>query len=778
MKSKYLNKLEFTKIVNILSTFSITDLGKKMCLSLTPLTSSESVKTLLQETTEANILLLRKSEPPIAPLENISAYLKILKGNGTLTTKALLDLATVLKISRELKQYINNGEIDITFSTIVVEYFNRLYSNLNIENTIFSSILDENTIDDRASANLYKIRQNERKTESEIRAKLNSYLNTKYIQEPIITIRNNRFVIPVKQEYKSNVNGLLHDTSSSGSTLFIEPMSVFELNNKLNNLKSEENTEIEIILSNLSSLFFNITDELESNIIEIGKIDFAFAKAKYAKSINATEPIINDKKIIDLKKARHPLIDKNKVVPINIEIGSTYTTLVVTGPNTGGKTVTLKTIGLLTSMAMSGLYIPAQEKSSIYVFDNIFADIGDDQSITESLSTFSSHITNIVEIINNATSESLILLDELGSGTDPVEGSSLAVSILENLSQKNIITIATTHYPEVKNYALTNPKFENASSEFDLETLSPTYHILIGVPGRSMAFEISKKLGLDKNILENAQSRINNETVHIEEILKNIYDNQMKIQNEKEKIENYSKLIENTKIELEQRKNELEAKETSIISDAKIKARNILLEAKEESDDIIKQLNSANNSEASKLRDKLNKKIKEIKPENKNSNYNKLDKNSIVENMPVFVTTLNQEGIVLSKPNSSNIVSVQIGSMKMNVSIENLAPSTNVNVKKANSTIHTSSKIENKNVSSEINLIGLNVDEALFLIDKYLDDAKLRKIPTVRIIHGKGTGILRSSIHRYLKTNKYVESFRLGTFGEGETGVTVVELRK
>ena len=430
-------------------------------------------------------------------------------------------------------------------------------------------------------------------------------------------------------------------------------------------------------------------------------------------------------------------------------------------------------------MAMCGLYIPATEKSSIYVFDKIFADIGDDQSILESLSTFSSHITNIVEILSNATSESLVLLDELGSGTDPVEGSSLAVSILEELSNKNIVTLATTHYPEVKNFALTNSNFENASSEFNLETLSPTYRLLIGVPGRSMAFEISKKLGISTSILDSAKKRISGDTIHVEELLKNIYDDKIFIQKEKEKIEKLSQEIENTKIVLENKKSDLFEKENTIISDAKIKARNILLDAKEEADEIIKKLNSVSASEASKIKEKLNKKIKDIKPDNsKNISKSKiLSKEDIKDNMNVFVTNLNQEGIIVGMPSSSNTVLVQIGSMKMNIPISNLAPSKKVEQNKM-SNVSTSAKIAKKNISSEINLIGYNVDEAIFALDKYLDDAKICKLPSVRIVHGKGSGALRNGIHKYLKTNKHVENFRLGTFGEGEMGVTIVEIKK
>ena len=776
MNNKYLEKIEFNKVIEILASFPITNLGKQYCLSVLPSPSYDEANYYIQETTEASIILDRKSTPPLAPISDITVSLKKLNSEGTLTTVELLEIARILKISRELKNYIQS-DIDISFLKILNLYFNNLYSNSNIENSIFSAIIDENTIDDMASDTLYRIRKNEKKIEADIRSKLASFLNSKYVQEPIITIRNNRFVIPVKQEYRSEVKGLLHDTSSSGSTLFIEPISVFELNNKLNELKTDENIEIEKIIATLSSLLYGLTDELEKNTVSIGKIDFAFSKAKYAKSINATEPILNTSKQIVLKNARHPLINKDKVVPISLNLGESFTSLVITGPNTGGKTVTLKTVGLLTAMAMSGLYIPTGENSSIYVFDNIFADIGDNQSIIESLSTFSSHITNIVQILNDATSESLVLLDELGSGTDPVERSSLAVSILEKLSSKNILTIATTHYPEVKNYALLNPKFENASCEFDIDTLSPTYKLLIGVPGRSMAFEISKKLGLDNNIIQNAKSRINEETVHIEELLKNIYDDKHFIQNEKEKIELYSKQIEETKKNLEEKEALLNEEQNKIISDAKLKARNILLDAKEESDEIIKNLSKANSSEATKLRKNLNKKIQDIKPDEIKKSNNLIDKSRIYEGMNVFVNNLNQEGIIVSVPNNSDVVLVQIGNIKMNINIANISAS-NIKKQAKTSSVSSSSKVAKKAISSELNVIGLNSDDAIFMVDKYLDDARICHLPSVRIIHGKGSGILRKAIHQFLKTNKHVESYRLGTFGEGETGVTIVEIKK
>ena len=777
MDTKFLNKLEFNKIIKNLSNFAVTKIGKEYCLNLTPIFNKKIVQELLKETTEAIIIKQRKSTPPIIDIPDITPHIKILNSSGTLNSKYLLELAHILKVSRELKQYFNNDDIDTSQFEILPEYFNNLYSNKNIEDKIFSAIIDENHIDDRASSKLYSIRNKQRSTENTIRESLASFLNKKYVQEPIITIRNNRFVIPIKQEFRGTVKGFVHDISSSGSTIFIEPLNIFELNNTLNSLKIEENIEIENILKELSSLFFNITDLLSNNLYNIGKIDFAFAKAKYAIEINATEPILNDNKYINLKNARHPLIEQSKVVPININIGDSFSTLVITGPNTGGKTVTLKTVGIIVLMAICGLYIPASENSSIYVFDNIYADIGDDQSISESLSTFSAHMTNIIQIVNNANSNSLVLLDELGSGTDPIEGSSLAVSILEYLHSLNILTIATTHYPEVKNYALINSGFENASCEFDLNTLSPTYNLLIGVPGKSMAFAISKKLGLKQEILDNASSKLNSDNINIEELLKNIYDNKISIQKEKQKIDNTLLEIENLKKSIENQKEEIEKSKSEIINKSKLEARKILLDAKDSANDLIKKLQDSKS--ASNVRNELNDKIKKLSMNNENipsKTSSKLKKEDIHIGLKVHVDTLNQEATILSFPNNSNMLSIQIGNMKMNINISDLSYSNSKEDKETKISKTYASSNKSKYFSPELNVIGLNVDEALFIIDKYIDDALLAKVNTIRIVHGKGTGKLRNGIHNYLKNNKRVKSFRLGLYGEGENGVTIVEL--
>lgn len=781
---KNLNKLEFNKIIDILSQFAITKEGKKLCFSLFPFYNKEKVLKVQNETTEALVLLFRKGDIPLYEIADITPYILLLDKNSFISSKALLDIANTLKVSRLLKEYYFENQLNE--SENLTNYFNNLYTNTRIESTIFSSIIDENNIADDASLKLASIRREIRKINQNVRNKLQTLLNSKYLQEPIITIKNNRFVVPVKSEHRNDIKGFVHDVSTSGSTVFIEPMSVFELNNTLNVLKNDEILEIEKILQKLSSLLFEITNELKNNYNLIGIIDFIFAKAKYSKETNSTPPIISDKKEINLKGARHPLIDSNMIVPISISLGSNYSTLVITGPNTGGKTVAIKTVGLLTAMAMSGLHIPAKENSSIYVFDNIFADIGDEQSIKESLSTFSSHIVNIVNITKKATKDSLILLDELGSGTDPIEGAALAISVLKFLNNISSLTLATTHYQEVKNYAMVTNNFENASLEFDIETLSPTYRLLIGVPGKSNAFEISKKLGLDESILSNAKEFINSDTINIEELLKNIYDNKLLIEKEKESIEKESENISKIKLALQNEKDDISSKKSEIISKAKVEAKNIILDAKEDANEILKEMeNSKDSKKLNKLRKNLNDKLDNysLKDETlKNEVTNSISLENAKIGTEVFVPSLNQTGSIISTPNNANKVMVQIGNIKMSFEISKLTliNSNKENKNNNNSSTNYSNKKDftPKNISTEINVIGYNVEEAIFAIDKFLDNAAISKLELVRIIHGKGTGILGKGIQKFLKTHPHVQSFRYGTFGEGEMGVTVVEIKK
>lgn len=670
-----------------------------------------------------------------------------------------MNLAYIFKLSQELKDYFNKDFLNLSEYPILTDLFSELYANKSVTDTILSCILDENTIDDKASKTLQSIRKKQKKLEQDIRTKLTDMLHSstysKYIQENVVTIRNNRFVIPVKEEYRSQIKGLIHDVSNAGSTVFIEPISVFEMNNELNGLKKEEELEIEKILQELTGLFYPYVKELQLDVDIIGRLDFIFAKAKYSKSIQATIPLINSKKEIHLKNARHPFISKDKVVPISLNLGDDFSVLVITGPNTGGKTVTLKTVGLLTCMACSGLAIPCDENSSIYVFDAIFADIGDDQSISDSLSTFSSHMLNIVEITKYATENSLILVDELGSGTDPLEGSNLAISILDHFKTIGSLTIATTHYQELKQYALVTDGFENASVEFDVSTLSPTYKLLVGIPGKSNAFEISKKLGLDESIISKAKSLMTSSQIDIENLLKNIYDNKSLIEKEKAKISEELERVTILRKSLEKENEDVKRQEQNLINNAKIKARNILLEAKEDANQIVKEMNSLTNSkDLENARNTLNTKIKNINllnntndNDNSNDSKNILDAKDIKPHMEVFVTNLGQNGIVLSHVSKSNEVQVQVGNLKMNVAIKHLKLP-NISAKNNSSLTVNNFKrsyhSKTKTVKTEINVIGLNVEEAIFVVDKFLDDALLSKLQTVRIVHGKGTGKLRN----------------------------------
>ena len=592
-----LDKLEYSEIIKLISNYCKTYIGKETVLKLSPCFDSDEVSHLLEETTEAMDISIKKSNIPVCEIPNIDIWIKQLESTNVLSAKALIDVATILKVSRELKEFFfKDPSFNTNSFSILFDYFNSLYVNKNIESTIFEKILDENTIADNASPKLSSIRKNKKKAEQAIRDKLDSIIHSssysKYLMEPIVTIRNDRFVIPLKQEYRNMIKGFIHDISSSGSTVYIEPLAIFEINNEINNLKIEENIEIEKILQNLSILLYKYTNELKNNVILIGKLDVLSAKVLYSKSIDGIKPTLNTQKYINLIAARHPLIDKNNVVPINIALGKNFNSLIITGPNTGGKTVSLKTTGLLLLMAYTGLYIPCNENSSICVFKNIFADIGDEQSISESLSTFSSHMTNIINITNNANENSLILLDELGSGTDPIEGANLAISILNYFYNMGCLVISTTHYQELKNYALITDGFENASSEFDIENLRPTYKLLIGIPGKSNAFAISQKLGLKQEILDNAYSLLKDDNIHIEDILKNIYDNKIQIEYEKQEIDKNLMQIQNLRKELEKENKDVKQKEQELIENAELEAREIILTAKDEVNEIRVSLDS------------------------------------------------------------------------------------------------------------------------------------------------------------------------------------------
>ena len=789
MNQTYLNKLEYNQILQKLTSYCHTYIGKKFASNLLPSNQKETVSNTLAETNEAVSLIERNSTPPISEIDDIGVYLKLLESSSTISAKALLSVVNILEMSDELIEYFSSF-INTDDFPHLNGYFSDLYTNHSIIDKIKKCIIDENTIADNSSNTLATIRRRERRLEQDIKSKLNTILHSssysKYIQENVVTIRNDRYVIPVKQEYRSYVKGFVHDMSSSGSTVFIEPLAVFEFNNELNNLKIDESAEIERILYNLSSMLFAYTSEIQLDVSIIGKLDFIFAKAKYSNSIKGITPKINDEKFAEFINARHPLIDSNKVVPTTLSIGKDFSLLIITGPNTGGKTVTLKTVGLLELMACSGLNIPADEKSSIYVFDEIFADIGDDQSISDSLSTFSSHMINISHILKTATENSLILVDELGSGTDPIEGANLAISILEYFKNNNILTIATTHYQELKRYALVTHDVQNASVEFDIENLKPTYRLLLGIPGKSNAFAISEKLGIKKEIIDKARSLMDKQDVDIEALLKKIYDDKIEIEKEKEEIQKNLNQVEVLKKNLQRDDSKLKQQEQELINNAKIKARDILLDAKDEASKLISEMKKIENTSGAvdalnKLRNSLNSSIKEksIKDTVENVASNPVSRDLIKNGMKVYITNLNQNGIICSsKINKNDEVQVQIGLIKTSINIKYLELPRDLKNDLTKPVVSSSPKVnKTRFANSEINVIGLTVDEAIPLVDKFLDDCFLAKIQTARIVHGKGTGKLRTAIQSFLKKHKRVKSFRVGGFGEGEMGVTVVELK-
>lgn len=790
MNEKSLRMLEFKKIIDRLSEFAVTYLGKEKCDNLMPSSNIKEVERWQKETAEASSLILKFGNPPISRISNYSTIAQKIRIGGILSIEELINTANILKNMRQLKDYFEVRETKDY--PIVGEYFDGLYSNLNVEKEIYRCIKSEEELDDRASTELYSIRRHIADAESRIKDKLNDFIHSgnsaKYLQEQIVTIRNDRYVIPVKAEYKNEVKGFVHDSSASGSTFFIEPSSIFNINNEIKDLKIKEQLEIQRILALLTQMVDPISDMIEDSITHLANIDFAFAKANLAHKMDAFEPRLNNDNYINLKRARHPLIDPDVVVPIDISIGGEdYKTLVITGPNTGGKTVTLKTVGLLTLMAQSGLHIPALESSEVSVFENIYADIGDEQSIEQSLSTFSSHMKNVIMITKNATDEDLILLDELGSGTDPVEGAAVAMAVLEYLKENQSVTIATTHYSELKSYAIQEEGVENASCEFDVETLRPTYKLLIGVPGKSNAFAISKKLGLSEKILEKANTFLSTESIKFEEILGDMEHDRIKAREQKEVA---SKMLTEAKTEkdrLEKEIKKLEDKKEDILQKAKKEARDILLDAESEANDIIKELTSLKksksknaNKSAEEARNKLKQSIGQMQKElvkPKKEVQNVLDKKNIRVGMKAYLPSLDQEVSIISLPDKKDNLIVQAGIMKLTTHISQLEKIDNNEEEKVNVKIKSMVSSKARNISTEIKLLGMTVDEAISELEKYLDDAYLAGIKQVRVVHGKGSGSLRRGVTEYLRSNPHVESFRLGMYGEGDSGVTIVELK-
>lgn len=788
MNSKSLKMLEYSKVIAMLKKYAVTEMGLKKCENLIPENEFNIVKRMQNETSEAVSIALRIGNPPLIPIAEFEPVIKKIKIGGVLIPKELLNTATILKSMREVKEFYN--EISHEEYEILNLYFENLYSNLNVEREIFRCIKSEEELDDHASPELYNIRRHIQDAESKIKEKLGNIIHdsetAKYLQDQVITFRNDRYVIPVKQEYKNEVKGLIHDSSASGSTIFIEPSIIFNINNEIKELKIQEELEIQRILALLTQMIDPIYEDIEHGISNLTNIDFAFAKAKLSLELECFEPKLNENGYINLKRARHPLIDKNEVVPIDVWLGKDYKSLIITGPNTGGKTVTLKTVGLFALMAQSGLHLPTSENSELAVFENIYADIGDEQSIEQSLSTFSSHMKNVIEITKNVTDKDLVLLDELGSGTDPVEGAALAMSILEYLKEISCLTMATTHYSELKTYAMNTENVENASCEFDVETLRPTYKLLIGIPGRSNAFAISKKLGLSENILENANSFLTKESIKFEEILSKMEKDRIAAEREKEYAEKLLREAEEEKAKVEKESKKLETKKDEIIQKARIEAREVLLDAKAEADEIIKDLTNLRkdksknvNKAAEEARQKIKGSISEIqkdlvKPQKQSKNT--INPKDIKIGMTVYVASIDANATIISLPDRKDNVQIQSGIMKLSVhisGIEKIPEEKTAPKVKINSMI----KSKAKSIETEIKLLGLTVSEAIAELEKYLDDAYLAGLKTVRVVHGKGSGQLRKGVQDYLRKNPHVDSFRLGMYGEGDSGVTIVELK-
>lgn len=800
MQEKMLNTLEFNKIITKLEILCTSILGKELCGKLNPSNNVQEVQISQHETSQAVSMIISKGKPPFGGIKDIRYSLLKAEKEAILSPKELIDIADTLRASKNLIAYFGESISLIPSErhtdtsgryTLLQPLFDGLYSNRNLEERIFSCIISDEEIADTASPTLHSIRRQIQDAEQGIKDRLNSMIRSsayqKYLQESIVTIRAGRYVLPVKQEYKNEINGLVHDSSASGATLFIEPMAVVEANNLIKQLRIKESAEIERILSELTAMVANIKVELDNTIILLAKLDFIFAKAELSFDMKAIEPIITQSGSINLRKARHPLLNPENVVPIDIWCGEEFNTLVITGPNTGGKTVTLKTVGLMTLMAQAGLHIPCAENSVVNVFENIFADIGDEQSIEQSLSTFSSHMVNIVQILEQAGSNSLILLDELGAGTDPVEGAAIAMSILEYLHNNNAMTFATTHYSELKTFAISTPGIENASCEFDVETLKPTYRLLIGVPGKSNAFAISGKLGLSDSIIQRAKDFVSSEDTKFEDIISEVEKNRANSQRHLEEIEILKADIEKYKNEIEKQRDEMSRQKQKLIQEAREEAYHILEEAKEEADKAIKEIQLLAQAEESernkksehirnKLRNKLGETEKALVQPLFNANTNKKPYKFNIGDT-VHIASLDQEGTVLSLPDESSNILVQAGIMKVKINASQLKPLKHDKVSIGNLGISkalTSKKT--MNVSTELDLRGQALDEALDNTDKYLDDVSIAGLKLVTIIHGKGTGILKNGIHQFLKHHPHVKSFRLGKYGEGEQGVTIVEL--
>ena len=793
MNQKSLKILEYDKIIKMLTSYAGSVMGKKLCEELTPTSDLNTILSMQEETGAALLRIYRQGNLSFLGVEDVKPSLLRLNMGASLNTTELLSVSKLLSCVQTAISYCKIDE-RTEFADALTYLFESLTPLTHLYQDITRCILSPDEIADDASPALKDIRRNIKGINAKVHQQLTQLIasskNQSMLQDSLVTMRNGRYCVPVKAEYKSQFQGLIHDQSSTGSTLFIEPLGVVNLNNELRDLEGKEQNEIERILSLLSEKVSLEQDSIKRNLEILTKLDFIFARAQLAKSYDGVMPEYNKEGILRIKRGRHPLLDKKTVVPINIELGDTFSMLLITGPNTGGKTVSLKTAGLFSLMGQSGLFLPALEGTSLCVFDDVFADIGDEQSIEQSLSTFSSHMTNIVSIMNQATEQSLILFDELGGGTDPTEGAALAISILSHLHAQGIRTIATTHYSELKLFALSTEGIENACCEFDIESLRPTYRLLIGIPGKSNAFAISSKLGLPSYIIEAAKGQIDQSAQDFEALLSDLEQSKITIQKEEEEILAYKEELEMLRADLKQSKEDLNNKKATIIREAKEEAFSILSEAKELADESIKKYQqwvqnpkaaNAKTMEAQrgKLRDQMNKSSKDLLEQKKRkkgahsaSDFKIGDK--------VHVFSLSMDGIVQSLPDNKGNISVQMGILRSFVSIEDCeildeAVITTPTIKRTSKGKVSMNK--SASIRPEINVLGKTVDEAVAILDKYLDDAYLSHLPQVTIIHGKGTGALRAGIQNYLKKLKYVKSYRAGSFGEGEMGVTIVEFK-
>lgn len=791
MNQKTLNKLEFPKIIDMLTEQASSPGGKHACQKLKPMTDLGEITTAQEQTAAAFTRIVKKGHLSFSGCYAVTDSMMRLEVGSALNAPELLRIGKLLKVAGRAKAYGRHDTVD-ELADCLDAYFEQLSPLTQVSSEIDRCIISEDEISDDASPKLKQIRRSINGMNDKIHSTLNSLLNGSMrscLQDAIITMRGDRYCLPVKAEYRNQVNGMIHDQSSTGSTLFIEPMAVVKLNNDLKELYGQEQEEIQVILARLSVDVAEYIEEIRVNYRVLTELDFIFAKGSLALEMNASRPIFNNEKRIHIREGRHPLLDKKKVVPITVTLGDTFDLLIVTGPNTGGKTVSLKTVGLFTLMGQAGLHIPALDRSELSVFRQVFADIGDEQSIEQSLSTFSSHMTNIVSFLSHVHEDSLVLFDELGAGTDPTEGAALAIAILSYLHNRGIRTMATTHYSELKVFALSTPGVENASCEFNVETLSPTYHLLIGIPGKSNAFAISEKLGLPDFIIQDAKTHLSEQDESFEDLLSGLEESRRTIEKEREEIASYRREMERLKSEMKTKQEKLDAQRDKIIREANEKASSIVREAKDFADETMKNFRrfgkeNISASEMEKERERIRKQLA------KTQNSSQLEKQKPKKQHKasdfhlgdsVKVLSMNLTGTVSSLPDAKGNLFVQMGILRSQVHMSDLEiieePLT-ITAKQMRRTSSGKMKMgKSMHISSEINLLGKTVDEAVAALDKYLDDAYLAHLSPVRIVHGKGTGALRNGVHQYLRRQKHVKSFRLGAFGEGDAGVTIVEFK-